>query len=414
MERGMQADPATPTLAAAPAESDRAVLGVTRAGRLWLLIAFTFVVIGIAKSINLLLLLACCLLAIFVLNTLSAWRQLRGVRARRRLPELLFARTASPVAVDMWNEGRGKAALRLEDCGPEHSMTWFIGWLFRRETRSLRGRVVLPHRGRYTWGRLMAASGYPFGLFERRRAVGDDCESIILPALGWLHRGRFLQRLRGAAVEQEAVRRKPRRHPTAQAEFHGLRPFRLGDSPRLIHWRTSARRGELMTREYEDAPGENLILVFDTSDGRPPIAGAPVEGRGGPESSSSPDARFEALVSLAATACWEWCRRRGDRLIVGVAGPEPVVVDDLASPEHARRALEALALARPSAMSDPAGLLHLLTRRPLLSAALVVVGVAPKRLATAVGQRLRRVPACLDADDVAGHDFYEPPAPPKE
>src|SRR5262249_49364986 len=72
---------------------------------------------------------------------------------------------------------------------------------------------------------------------------------------------------RAGAPPSPRRRRRPRRHPTAQAEFHGLRAFRSGDSPRWIHWRTSARCGELMVREFEDVPPDHLVLVVE------PVAG---------------------------------------------------------------------------------------------------------------------------------------------
>ena len=53
--------------------------------------------------------------------------------------------------------------------------------------------------------------------------------------------------------------------------------------------------------------------------------------------------QFEDVVSLTATICWEWCRRRGDRLILATGGDKPVVLDGLTGPVHARRVLECLA-----------------------------------------------------------------------
>jgi len=64
-------------------------------------------------------------------------------------------------------------------------------------------------------------------------------------------------------------RRRPRVHPTAQAEIHGVRSYRSGDNPRLIHWRTSARRGELMVRELEDVPSDNLLVIVDPTHPQP-------------------------------------------------------------------------------------------------------------------------------------------------
>ncbi|MFM6687123.1 MAG: DUF58 domain-containing protein, partial [Dolichospermum sp.] len=45
-----------------------------------------------------------------------------------------------------------------------------------------------------------------------------------------------------------------------------LRPYRLGDPTRLIHWRTSARYGELRVRELEViTAGQEIIIAIDSS-----------------------------------------------------------------------------------------------------------------------------------------------------
>ena len=61
--------------------------------------------------------------------------------------------------------------------------------------------------------------------------------------------------------------------------------FRPGDSRRHIHWRTTARRGTLMVREFEDWPSDNLILLVDPWTTRPPGA--------------DDDPAVECLLSLA-------------------------------------------------------------------------------------------------------------------
>ncbi len=192
---------------------------------------------------------------------------------------------------------------------------------------------------------------------------------------------------------------QPRRHPAAQDQFHGLRPFRPGDNPRAVHWRTSARRGEWMVREFEDLPGENLLLVFD------PV----LEGDGGRERFSRERLDdFEAAVSLAATIAMEWRGDRGGRLVAAVAGADSAVLDGPCGPAHARRVLERLAVVEPlgSAAADAA----LLGRLAEVSCAgVVVVAAGRSRLADGLRQALQRPVACLDAQALHDLDFYEPP-----
>jgi uncharacterized protein (DUF58 family) len=45
-----------------------------------------------------------------------------------------------------------------------------------------------------------------------------------------------------------------------------LRPYRMGDPTRLIHWRTSARYGELRVRELEVVRGgQEIIIALDSA-----------------------------------------------------------------------------------------------------------------------------------------------------
>jgi uncharacterized protein (DUF58 family) len=230
---------------------------------------------------------------------------------------------------------------------------------------------------------------------------------LVLPALGSLHHGRLRRHLRNAVAEGERAHRRPQRHASAQAEFHGLRPYHTGDSPRSIHWRTSARRGELMVREFEDSPTDNLLLVLD-----PALPGR--RGQNGEPPSASDLRSFEAAVSLTATICWEWCRYKGDRLVVALAGPAPVVFGGPAGPVHARRVLEALAVQQPGTRADQRALFTRLTATALPPAAVVLVSAGPSDLAGFLGQALNRPVNCLDAAALDELDFYEPPRPGRE
>jgi len=265
---------------------------------------------------------------------------------------------------------------------------------------SWRRQVVLPRRGRYIWGALQARSGYPFGLVERRRPLTAEGTALVLPRLGWLHRGRFLRHLRYLSMQQrdDHFRQKPRPHLAAQAEFHGVRSYRSSDSPRLIHWRTSARRGELMVREFEDEPNDNLLVVVDpTLPAESDYCGVPLREQ------------FEEMISLIATICWEWCRRHGDRLVLAAATAKPVVLDGLTGTLHARRILECLAeLECGTGPVDAAAIGHLQAHR-IGSALIVVAALGRSSLADPLLRTMGRRVHCLDATRTDRFDFYSPP-----
>jgi uncharacterized protein (DUF58 family) len=168
--------------------------------------------------------------------------------------------------------------------------------------------------------------------------------------------------------------------------FHGLRGYRPGDSPRSIHWRTSARRGELMVREFEDLPGDDLTLVVEAV------------GPAGPE--------LEDVISLAATVCWEWCRQTGDRLALAVAGAEPRVVAGVTGRALGLQMLECLALEPGAAAVDREALLARLQEQLLPAGPVLVIRGRPSPLADVLRDGLNRPVVPLDASSDMNGRFF--------
>lgn len=49
----------------------------------------------------------------------------------------------------------------------------------------------------------------------------------------------------------------------AGVDYYGVREFRPGDPLRHVHWKTTARRGELVVREFEREAGTPLVVLVD-------------------------------------------------------------------------------------------------------------------------------------------------------
>jgi uncharacterized protein (DUF58 family) len=85
-------------------------------------------------------------------------------------------------------------------------------------------------------------------------------------------------------------------------ELFGVREYRAGDPLRRIHWRSSARLGELVVREYEP-PGVQTVGIFcDPSPGSTDVA--------------------DQIARLAASEAWD-CIRGGGRVVLWGPGLEP-------------------------------------------------------------------------------------------
>lgn len=105
---------------------------------------------------------------------------------------------------------------------------------------------------------LTLESRYPLGLSAARRTLQATPQEItIYPdfvPLRWLP-------IQGEAHPQ--VARTVSRRRAGHDEFFGLKPYQPGDEARAIHWRASARLGELVLREYEHQQDRQVWIVLE-------------------------------------------------------------------------------------------------------------------------------------------------------
>src|SRR5262245_27636749 len=155
-------------------------LQLPREGLCWLAIALALLCIGLVKGINLLLLLACLMAALWGLNAILAGRRLGWLQGQRSFEGPVFAQTPFVTRWQVANP-RPEAVLevRVEDPTAGQPLSWFVPRLGEQESISFQEMLALPERGRHAWGPLLATSGYPFGLVRRRRPLTPGEEIIV-------------------------------------------------------------------------------------------------------------------------------------------------------------------------------------------------------------------------------------------
>jgi uncharacterized protein (DUF58 family) len=131
--------------------------------------------------------------------------------------------------------------------------------VLRRNGRRLSVRYVLEKvpRGRYAFEDVRAELSDPFAL---ERAI------VPLPAPGALLVYPRLVRLGTLFTESgtrshDGQRLLLRRH--SGIELHSVREYAQGESLRRVHWPSTARRGQLMVKELEDSPRDEIAVLLD-------------------------------------------------------------------------------------------------------------------------------------------------------
>ena len=186
-------------------------------------------------------------------------------------------------------------------------------------------RVENVPRGRYRFTDAQVSVLDPFGLSRRDQKLPDSGALLVYPRLTSLG-SLFSERgLRSHGAGRVLLRR------TAGFEVHSVREYQSGESLRRVHWPSTARRQQLMVKELEDAPRDEVAVVLDAQSGF---------GAGTP-----PDSSFDAQVRTAGSILWTHARRgRHSRLLV-TSGAAPETVSVRSYERDWPRALEALAAA---------------------------------------------------------------------
>ena len=122
-----------------------------------------------------------------------------------------------------------------------------------------RGTYVLERvpRGRYVVERARATVDDPFGLARMDVELDARGSLLVYPRLVPLDR---LFSESGAHAQDG--RRLLLRRPSG-FDLHSVREYEQGESLRKVHWKTTARRGQLMVKELEDAPRDEIAVILD-------------------------------------------------------------------------------------------------------------------------------------------------------
>lgn len=304
------------------------------------LVVMGFILAGaLLREINLLIVLFGMMVGPLLYNWRSVILSLRGLDIARKTPQAVQAGDLLVVDVEIANTRRRGASWALV---AEDTIRCVSDALFSHEqtghalfthippgsSRKVSYQGRLARRGRYQFGPIRLSTRFPLGLVRRTVVLDEPRASLVVyPRLGRLTVG-WTRRFGDAA---EGSRRTTHQQGLMEGDYHGLREFRSGDSRRWIHWRTTARRGDLMVKQFEQQRNQDICLLVELW--RPA------------EPSEADLENVELAVSFAATVITERCRRAGNHLLVGAAAAESTFTRGPASSALLQESLEALAVA---------------------------------------------------------------------
>lgn len=253
------------------AEQPRYSMRLTWSGFGFLVASLITGIVSLQQGTNVLVVLFGIFVGAVFINGLSGWWALRRMEILRVLPEAAVAGAPCTIHYVLRSQRRWARAyaLRLTDRvsrgnsadGVVRDVESFVPVLRPNHELTVAVPTVWPRRGVVRFRRLTISTRFPFRLFMKRRTERTEDELVVFPRL---MRVRTSVRHGLHAADTTRSSENGRERPPGDDEFYGLRPYRSGDNPRRIHWRRTARTGEVFVRELSRLRQSQFWIVVNT------------------------------------------------------------------------------------------------------------------------------------------------------
>jgi uncharacterized protein (DUF58 family) len=324
---------------------------LTTRGRCLVVAGGALLLVGVLLGERALVRIAVFVLALPLISAVVVARQRFAVSSRRTVTPLRVPRGEdAEVTLDLANTDRRTGGLwELTEQLPAElgaEPCFLVERLAGGGTATLRYRVHGARRGRHTLGPLRLRLVDPFGLVARTCAGTDTVPLVVVPRVRPLAPGGPVG---GSGGTGEGARRAIAVHGEDDVS---TRQYRHGDDLRKVHWRATARAGELMVRLEERPWRSQATLLLDTRSRAHLVAARRGPGPASPVVTGDPHPpqdSLEWLIEAAASIGTTLTRRGSVVRVVTEAGDLPSAAGGGLGPEEL---LDRLAGLEPSRIPD--------------------------------------------------------------
>ncbi len=275
---------------------------ITRSGWIYFLGTLLVALAALNTGNNLLFLILACLIALILISGVLSSVCLSGVELNLEMPEHIFAGQTEHAVVELHNEKltMPSFSLMVEAVAPKKSETAtamlqskiYFPYLPRQDSLRQRVPVTFPHRGVYSQDAFRIVTRFPFGFLQKARKLEMKKEVLVYPNVETVSDfSEIFAGIEGALESMSKGRGQ---------DLYALREYLPTDSVRHVHWKASARLGNLMVREFTHEEDFRILLVLDPHL-QPGIAP--------PASPELRNPRFERAVTLCAGVAWHFYER---------------------------------------------------------------------------------------------------------
>jgi len=204
------------------------------------------------------------LILLIVVDLVLLFNTTKGVFLRRVLPERLSNGDDNAVNIYVENFYGFGVSLGIIDEIPfqfQKRDIWFKSNLKPGEQKTITYQLRPVKRGEYIFGLVRLYVSSPLGLVVRRFNFGAESTVPVYPSFLQLRKYELMaisNRLSDMGIKK--IRRIGQ-----SMEFDQVKEYVQGDDYRLVNWKATARKGNLMVNSYTDEKAQHVYCVIDKS-----------------------------------------------------------------------------------------------------------------------------------------------------
>jgi len=267
-------------------------LQITREGGGFVFIVLNVGIGAVFTGNNLLYLVLAMCCSFLVVSGILSELTLKKIKVQGSLPATLYAQDFFPLTVTVTNGKKYFSSYSLRIAiipDNERRLEGNSGiYIFHLPPGGSRGKTLLlkaNQRGHLKTGGFQVATRFPFGFFYKKKYLPKTMTTLVFPAIRPMH---FPPPSHPSAEGRGPLRQKGE-------EIFALREYREGDPLNTVHWKSSARTGNLRVKELLTGEKQSFTLFLNLKDSQ--------------SNRQVPESILEERVSTAASLAYNLIRR---------------------------------------------------------------------------------------------------------
>lgn len=232
------------------------VIKITKAGWLYITVTLFLGFSAVNTGNNLLFLIVSAFLSFMGISGFFGKRNLSKIDIGMEFPDEIYAKTGFPLKIILMNtRGFLPAFLVKVHMAGNEILFPFVD----AKTKGFRRmHISFGERGRIRIEDVHICSVFPFNFFVRCKKIDRAFETVVFPQVRQCELSGVFEKERKTRGEESLDK------AGYETEVLSVRDYIKGDPLKYIHWKASARTGQLKTKELSSLSHQPVIIDFET------------------------------------------------------------------------------------------------------------------------------------------------------